>query len=165
VAINADIGWYYSGAGSGGAPASSVGGAISANLITTSSNANLFPNILSAEAATGSTDFLCLYVKNNSATITYTGVGIFIATETPSSDSTIYLAKGTSAKNIAEQAIASITTEPAGVIWQHPLFSYNNVTLPDLAPGDYQSIWLKRVIKPGTSGVVKDYFRLQLVSN
>lgn len=164
MAINSDIKYYYSG-GAAGVATTSLGGAISANQIVTSTDQNLFQNVGSAEAVSGSNSYLCLFIKNTSATKTYTGVGLFIATETDSPNSTIYVSKGTSAKNTAEQVIASVTTEPVSVIWQHPLFSYSTLALPDLAPGDYQSVWVKRTIAANAAGVVKDYFRFEMVGS
>ncbi len=164
-AINSDVIWLYSGTGVTGNTTGSIGGAITSNIITSGINDNLFPDVSVSDALAGITHFMCIYIQNVSST-THTGIGIYFETNTPDNTaSVIYLSPGTSPPNVAEQAVSSIIVEPVGVIWQNPAFSYTTVKLPDLSPGSYVAIWLKRQIISGCPGIISDFFRLRLISD
>lgn len=159
MAITDDIQYFYSG---GGAAATSLGGAITATQVTQAAGENLFANVGSAEAVSGSTKYRCIYLKNNGI-VSYT-VGLYLATTTPSNETRIYFGNGTSAVNVSEQSVANEDTEPSGVLWVERLVDYNSLTIATLAPGDTKAIWFKRVVSANAGGSAQDYFILTPVA-
>lgn len=159
MAINDDIQYFYSGSG---AAASSLGGAVHANQVSSAQDGNLFGNVDSAEALAGSSKYRCLYIKNNGA-VSY-NVGLYLSTTTPSQETQILIGNGTSAVNGSEQSVANEDTEPSGVLWVERLQDFNALSIATLAPGDTKAVWLKRIVLANAGGSTQDYFILSAVA-
>lgn len=140
-----------------GTPAGSLGKYISTTAYTTATLNNVFDDVSGAEAAAGMTDYRCIFVHNNHATLTLQGATITIASQTSGGgDITIALdniavsAKGSASAQAA--LIASETTAPTGV----GTFGTGPLTIGDIPPGQVKGIWLKRVVTAGATALNPD---------
>lgn len=154
----AEVEYRLSGGAANADPNASLGGVMSANAVDSNANPNLFANIGTAEAASGSDKYRCIYitppVKN------YTGVSIWIDTQTLSDDTKLHLAVAPEGKNADAEVIADEDTAPANVIFTRPTQDYAALALPDLNVGDRIAVWIKRNTKAGAAGYPNDYGRL-----
>lgn len=149
---------------SGGAvnndPNASLGGAESTTEIISANNNNLFAAVSQQNAINGLIVYRCLFIHAPTPGASYTNVGVWIQTQSLSTDSAIFLAVAPEGKNLAVETIADETTEPANVIFTRPTQDYALLPLPDLTSGDYIGLWIKRVIDPAAAGYPNDYVRL-----
>lgn len=140
-----------------GTPAGSLGDQISTTAITDATLNNLFDDVSGAEASAGMTDYRCIFILNNHATLTLYNATITIQSQTAGGGTvTIALdnigpvAKG-SASAQADQ-IASETTAPTNV----GAFGAGPLTIGDMTPGQVKAVWLKRVVTAGASALNPD---------
>ena len=154
----AEVEYRLSGGAANADPNASLGGAMSATAIDSNANPNLFANVGTSEAATGSDKYRCIFitplVKN------YTSVSIWIDTQTLSDDTKLHLAVAPEGKNADAEVIIDENTEPVDVIFTRPTQDYAALALPDLNAGDRIAIWIKRNVKSGAAGYPNDYGRL-----
>ena len=144
--------------------ANSLGGGISTNLVSTALNA-FFDDVDYPEALSGSTAYRLFYIKNESATDTYTGPAIYIAVLTPSTSTYCELGLGTSGLNGTEQSIVSEEIAPVGVAFVAPSEGVPLSLGSDLGPGDYFPVWIKRVVEAEAVGASNDYVVLGLTGD
>ena len=147
----ADIDYYESTFSASGID--SLGGAITANEITSGVLHNLFDIVSGAEATSGRTEYRCFYVKNNDGTRTMQSAKVWLHADTTETDTTISFAKGSSGVNGTEQSVADETTAPTGVTWQSLEGEGNAQTLGDIPPGQHHAIWVRRVVDAGAAAV------------
>lgn len=136
-----------------------LGGAITANAITSGVVQNLFDNVTSAEATAGDTEYRCFYVENTNSTDTLTLGEIFINTNTPSADSDVSIGLDPAGVNGTAVTIANESAAPVGVTFSQPLTG-SPLSLGTLAPGDHYAIWVERVISPGAAAINNDNVQL-----
>lgn len=135
-----------------GTAATSLGDQISTTDITDATIGNLFDDVSGAEALAGDTEYRCVFILNNHATLTLQGATIEVLSET-SGGSTITIAldniavsaKGSSSAQAA--TIADESSAPSGV----GSFGAGPLTIGDLAPAEVKAIWLKRVTSAGAA--------------
>lgn len=147
--------------GTGGTPATSLGGAIHATTITDNSLHNLFDVVSSGEALSGSTEYRCVYLKNNHGSLTLNDAYVYMTGATPGGSSA-EIAAGSSAVNGTEQTIANETTAPTGVTWVSGVGSGNLVVLGNIPAGQHKAIWIKRIIPASTGTYSNDSLVLQV---
>jgi len=152
--VAGDIDFHLSGAT--GTPATSLGGAIHATQITDATTHNLFDVVSSAETTAGDTEYRCLYVKNNHGTLTLQNAEIYINTQTPSTDTSVEIALGTSAVNGTEQTVGNESTAPTGVTWTALTGSANALSIGDIPAGQHKAIWVKRIVSATASAYTDD---------
>jgi hypothetical protein len=140
-----------------GTAATSLGDQISTTQLTDATLNNLFDDVSGAEAAAGMTDYRCIFVHNNHASLTLVGASITIQSQTATGgDITIALdniavsAKGSGSAQAAN--IASETTTPSGV----GTFGAGPLTIGDIAAGSVKGIWVKRVVTAGAAAINPD---------
>jgi len=144
--LAADIKYYLSGGAANTNPALALGGAISTTELVDNSAANLFPNAAGTETLAGSTDYLCLYVKNTSAQ-TFFSAQIYVTQITTSTEDEITMALGSSAINATEQTITNITTAPTGLsAFSAPTTYATGLVIGDMVASATKAVWFKRVI-------------------
>lgn len=141
-----DIDFHLSGGGSNTDPNAALGGAISSTQITDATVANLFDNVSSAESSAGDTEYRCLYVKNNHGSLTLQSAKVYIQTNTPSSDTSVEIALGTSSVNGTEQTIANESTAPSGTSFSSAAGSGNALSIGDIPAGQHKAVWVKRIV-------------------
>lgn len=135
-----------------GTAAASLGDQISTTDITDATIGNLFDDISGAEATAGDTEYRCIFILNNHATLTLQAATIAVQSET-SGGSTITIALdniATSAKGSSSAqatTIADESTTPTGV----GSFGAGPLTIGDLAPAECKAIWVKRVTSAGAA--------------
>lgn len=154
----AEVEYRLSGGAANADPNASLGGVMSSESINSNNNPNLFANVGTSEAATGSDKYRCIFitppVKN------YTSVSIWIDTQTLSNDTQLHLAVAPEGKNADAEVIVDENTEPADVIFTRPTQDYAALALPDLNVGDRIGVWIKRNVKSNAAGYPNDYGRI-----
>ena len=147
MSITADnIGFYLSGGSGNIDPNASLGGAISNTPVPINVRNNLFHSVFSNRAITGDTEYRCIYVKNTHPTLTLTNSVLWTPVNSPSTDTIIYVAAGSSKINKTEQEIALDTIEPTSVLFKEAPYKTSGVSLGDLPPNGTKAVWIKRVL-------------------
>lgn len=149
-----------------GTPATSLGDQVSTTGITDATLNNLFDDVTGAEASAGMTDYRCIFVLNNHATLTLQGATVAVQSETSGGGSiTIALdniavsAKGSASAQAA--VIGADTTAPSGV----GTFGAGPLTIGDMAPGTVKAVWLKRVVGASTAALNPDGVVLRIAGD
>jgi hypothetical protein len=145
--VAGDIDFFLSGGGSNTDPNAALGGAISTTTqITDATVANLFDNVSSAESSAGDTEYRCFYVKNSHGSLSLQNAVVYINSNTPSSDTSVEIALGTSAVNGTEQTIANESTAPTGTSFSTAAGSGNALSIGNIPAGQHKAIWVKRIV-------------------
>ncbi len=161
--VAGNIDYHLSGAT--GTPATSLGGAIHATEITDATTHNLFDIVSSAEASAGDTEYRCFYVKNAHGTLTLQDAEVYITTNTPSTDTAVRIALGTSAVNGTEQTVGDESTAPSGVSWSTAAGSGNSLSIGDIPAGEHKAIWVERVVSASASAYDDDNVVITVVGD
>lgn len=151
-----DIVYRLSGGSTNADPMLSLGGAISANAVTTNT---LFDDISSSEAIAGDTEYRCIYVRNSHATLTLLAARIFIQANT--AGSRVSIALDGVGKNGTAETVANESTAPVGEVFSQPSDYATGLALGDLAPGEFFPVWVRRIIPAGAAGAT-DTFTLRV---
>lgn len=146
--VSTDIQYRLSGGASNSTGNSSLGGAMSNAAVSAAVNA-LFNYVSGDEAASGGTDYRCIYVTNNNASLTLYGAKVWINSNTPSTSTDAQIGLGSAAINAAEQTVANAQTAPAAVTFAEAASESAALAIGDLAPLAYKAIWIKRVVTAG----------------
>lgn len=140
-----------------GTPAGSLGKYVSTTAITDATAGNIFDDVSGSEAAAGSTEYRCIFILNNHATLTLYAATITVQSETAGGgaitialDNIAASAKGSSSAQAAQ--IAGETSTPSGV----GAFGAGPLAIGDLAPGQVKAVWLKRVVSASASALNPD---------
>jgi len=153
--IASDIQLRLSGGASNTVSNSSLGGAKSSTSMGTGIH-NLFDIVSSAEAAAGDTEYRCVYVHNSHGTLTMQNTKLWISSNTPSTDSTVEIALGSSAVNATEQTVADENTAPTGVTFSAPSTEGASLAIGDIPAGQHKAFWIKRIITAGATAYNSD---------
>ncbi len=156
--MTAEVEYRLSGGAANADPNASLGGVMSSVSIDSNNNPNLFANVDTSEAASGSDKYRCIFITPPAKN--YTNVSIWISTPTLSNDTELHLAVAPEGKNVDVEVIANENVSPVGVIFTRPVQDYNALSLPDLNIGDRIGVWIKRNVKSGAAGYPNDYGRL-----
>lgn len=138
-------------------PAASLGDQVSTSVITTAILDNLFDDVSVAQSAAGDTDYRCLFLLNNHATLTLQAATVSVLSQT-SGGASVSIALdniGPVAKGSASPQAATIGAEgsaPAGV----GAFGAGPLTIGDMAPGQVKAVWVRRITAPGAGPVTPD---------
>lgn len=151
-----DIHFRFSGGAANTLASGSLGGAKSTTQITDATLQNLFDNVTGDESAAGDIEYRCFYIHNAHATLTWLGVVVWIATNTPSTDTTADIGLGTSAVSGTEQTIANEGTAPSGVTFTAPATKAAGLVIGDLAPGASKAVWVRRTVTAAASAYNAD---------
>lgn len=146
---------FLSGGASNIDQAASLGGAIS--------NATAPLEIFGAvpvEDFSGSVRYRCVYVK---ATTAQNGLVVWVASETPSLDTTVAIGWG-AAINETEDTVANESTAPSGVTFSSPDSRPTGASGGDFSAGDYRALWIRYTIT-STSPKPQELFQLGIGSD
>lgn len=153
--ISTDIQYRLSG-GSGNTDVNaSLGGAKSSTSIGAGLH-NLFDIVSSAESSAGDTEYRCFYIHNNHGSLTMQSSKIWIATNTPSTDTTVEIGLGSSAVNGTEQTVANENTTPTGVTFSAPASEGAALSIGDIPAGQHKAVWIKRIVNAGAAAYNSD---------
>lgn len=156
-----DIEFRLSGGGSNTDPNASLGGAKSSTEIGTGLH-NLFDIVGSAESAAGDTEYRCFYVHNAHATLDLENAVIFIQSNTPSADTSVEIAVGSSAVNGTEQTVANESTAPTGVTFSSAANLGAALALGTIPAGEHRAVWVKRIVSADAAAYNDDQVTLRV---
>lgn len=108
---------------------------------------NLFDAITSGESMAGDVNYRCVYIRNNSGTLTH-DLRLFVARQPTAGD---LLAIGLDAAGVGGTAttIAAEETEPSGVTFVQPqTYADGDAIAVTLAPGEGVALWMRRTVPP-----------------
>lgn len=158
--VDSEIQLFLSGGGANADPNASLGGAISTTQIDSVTTLhNLFDKVTSAETTAGITEYRCFYVKNTNGTLTWESVVAWIGTNTPSGDTSVEIAIGSSGVNGTEPAIADEIDSGSvlsGLSFSAPATQGAALAIGDIPSDQHMAIWVKRVVNPGASAYSND---------
>lgn len=134
----------------------SVGGAMSTvpeGLIPNDSLNNIWESVSGPDATTGMTYYKLIYIKNAHPTITFIDPKIYISQLTLSSADEVDIALDPAPPGSNSSLTSNGFTEPAGLDFDRPTSATHvDVKAPgNMAAGQQQGLWLKRVVQPGAS--------------
>lgn len=160
--VASDIKFRLSGGGANTDPDAALGGAKSSTQVVDNTLENLFDSVSGAEHAAGRTEYRCIYVHNAHATLALTTAKFWLPSDTPSADTDLSVAVGTSAVNGTEQTIANETTAPTGVTWSDAATSHaTGLALGDIPAGQHRAVWIRRTTSAGSTAAPGDTASLQ----
>lgn len=128
--------------------------------MTDNTTHNLWDVVSSAESSAGDTEYRCIYVLNNHASLTLQNAKVWISTNTPSGDTAIRIALGTSAVNGTEQTIANESTAPTGVTWSTAANEGAALSIGNIPNGQHKAIWIERVVSAAATAANDDSYVL-----
>jgi hypothetical protein len=131
-----------------GTPANSLGKYISTTAIVDNTLDNLFDDVTGDENAASNVDYMCFFVHNNHATITWLNPIVWITV--PGTNTTVAIgldpagvtAKGSSSAQAA--TIANDLAAPAGVTFTAPSSKGAGLAIGNIPAGSVQAIWVRR---------------------
>lgn len=138
----------------------SLGGAITATEIVDNTTHNIWDVVSSAESSSGDTEYRCIYVKNTNGSLTLQGAKVWIATNTPSTSTSVEIGLGTSAVGGTEQSVANENTAPSGVTFGTAAGEGNALTIGDIGSGSHKAIWIKRIVSASAGAYNDDNYVL-----
>ena len=153
--ISTDIVYRLSGGASNTDVNASLGGAKSSTAVGTGLH-NLFDVVGSAEAAAGDNEYSCVYVHVNHGTLTMQSAKIWISSNTPSTDTTVEIALGSSAVNGTETSVANENTAPSGPTFSAPASEGAALSIGDIPAGEHKAVWIKRIVNAGAAAYNSD---------
>lgn len=155
-----DIKCYLSGGSTNTNPDASLGGVKSSSELSAVLLYNLFDVVSSAESTSGDSEYRCVYLENTNVTDTLRNAKVFIASNTPSSDTTVSIALGTSAISGTEQSVGNESIAPISASFSAPVDYDTGLTIGDLAPGSSKAIWIRRTVNAGAVAYNNDGYTL-----
>ncbi len=135
--------------------ANNLGGPVTENELLSASFGALLDNTKSAEAAAGKTEYACIYIKNTGDSLAEV-VKQWLLSNTPSEDTEDSIGVGASGVNGEEQVVADKNTAPVGVVFGLASTEAGCLNYPDLNPGDFHALWLRRVTSPNAAPIALD---------
>lgn len=81
---------------------------------------------------------------------------IWISSNTPSTDTTVEIALGSSAVNATEQTVANESTSPTGVTFSAPANEGASLSIGDIPAGQHKAVWIKRIVNTGAAAYNND---------
>jgi hypothetical protein len=154
-----EIQFFLSGGPTNTNPNSSIGGAISSSPVLGMLN-NLFRDITSEEAASGRTDYRCVYIKNASSSDSLYDAEIYVYSQS-SAGSNVTIGTSSSPVGTTAPLLAVDTLSPAGVTFQETSVS-NRISIGTIGPNSRVPVWIKRTTTAGTSFKELDNFVLKI---
>lgn len=158
--VASDLIERLSGGASNSDPNASLGGAKSSTAVTDNTTHNLWDVVSSAESSAGDTEYRCIYLHNAHASLTLQNAKVWINTQTPSSDTSIEIALGTSAVNGTEQTIANENTAPSGTSFSTAANEGAALSIGNIPSGQHKAIWIKRIVGAAASAANDDSYIL-----
>lgn len=153
--ISADFTLRLSGGASNTDGNASIGG-IKSSQVVSSSVDTLFDAVSAAEAASGDTEYRCVYLHNANATDTMTNAVLYISSQTGSANTSLEVGVGAAAVNATETAVANESAAPSGVSFSAPSTVGAALSLGSIPPGQHKAIWLKWTVDPAAAATASD---------
>jgi hypothetical protein len=133
-----------------GTAAGSLGKYVSTTVLTDNTLSNLFDDVTGDENAASESEYRCVFVLNNHATLTLLNAVAWISAETAGGasvaiavDNIAASAKGSASAQAAQ--IANEDTAPSGVgVFSSPTTKATGISLGNIGPGQVRAIWIRR---------------------
>ncbi len=154
--VPGDIDFYLSGGAANADVNASLGGAKSSVQVVAATLHNLFDRVTGDEGDVGDTEYRCIYVQNNHATLTLLAAFLWVQTNTPSTDTTVEIALGGEGSGGTAETVANENTAPVGETFSAPATKGAGLSLGDLAPGGFYPIWIKRIVSAAAAAYDND---------
>lgn len=157
----ADIQYRLSGGNGNADPNASLGGVMSATAVPAVAANNLFDNVTPTEAAAGSVEHRCFYIRNSNATDALNDVKVWMDGPTPAPGSILEIGVdpagvGDGAATGVATVIADETAVPAGVVFAEADAEGEALDVGTLAAGQVRAIWARRTIAAGAASSPAD---------
>lgn len=119
----------------------------------------VFGMVTSAAALLGSTEYRCLYIKNNHPTLTASGLRLYVHTP-PMFDQSIAIGVDTAEvgdgfQTGVAQAVASTSIAPENVVFSTPTQAADGLVVGALPPGSARAFWQRRTVPPMSFGQLR----------
>lgn len=160
--VATDIERRLSGGATNADPNGSLGGGMSAAIITDATLNNLFDVVSGAESAAGMTDYRCFYFRNTHATLPLQAAKVWISQNTPSPGSDIAIGLDPSGVGGTAATIASENVPPNGVTFSQPGSFTAGLNVGDVPPGSAIAVWVRRTVTAGAAAFTQDSFVVQI---
>lgn len=149
-----------------GTPAGSLGDQISTTQITDNNLNNLFDDVTGDENAASEAEYRCLFVHNAHATLTFSNVRAYLASEVAGGAVVAIGVDTTAASAIGSGSAQALTVAdeneaPVGVAFSSPTTLGAAIALGDLTPGQCRAIWVRRTAA-NTAALANDGFGLRI---
>jgi hypothetical protein len=149
-----------SGGASNSDPNLSLGGVKSSTAVTDNVTHNLWDVVSSTESNDGDTEYRCIYLHNNHASLTLQNAKVWVSTNTGSASTTVEIGAGSAAINATEQTVANENTAPTSVTFSAAANEGAAVTLGNIPNGQHKAIWIKRIITAAAAAANDDTYVL-----
>ena len=160
----ANLKFYLSGGAGNTNPNASLGGVRSTTEVAATIN-NLWDDVTGSESTSGSTEYRCCYFRNEDSNATgLLSPFLWVASNTPSSTTTMSIGLDPAGKNGEATTIANELAAPAGVSFTSPSTKGTGIALTSgpYVQNDYIAIWLQRAVSSGTSSATNDPSTLRI---
>lgn len=132
-----------------GTAATSLGDQVSTTALTSGALHNLFDPVTGDENAAGESEYRCVFIHNNHATLTYYNVVVYLVNEVPGGASAAISVDttGVSAKSAAVAQAKSIVDEdtaPAAQAFSSPTTKETALAVGNIPAGSVAGIWVRR---------------------
>jgi len=154
--LSTDIKLFKSASGA----ALSLGGAITATEIVSSTLNNLFDIVSSTESRDGDIEYRCFYVRNTNTSFTLQAAAIQIVSDTASLTTRIAIGLGSSFVGGVEQSVADEETAPIGVTFTN--VEGNVLNIGNIPPNSFKAVWVRRTVNAGTAAATSDASTLRI---
>lgn len=154
--LPSEIVYRLSGGPANSDPNASLGGArstVAAGVIVSDTLHNLWDDVNGDEAVAGDAEYRAVYVENANPTLVLQAPKLWIEVPSPSPKSEIDVALAVEGLNGEVEAVADEGTTPPVVAFVRPFSKASGVSLPELSPGSYHGIWLRRTIDPSAGAL------------
>ncbi len=89
-------------------------------------------------------------------TLTMQAAKIWISSNTPSTDTSVEIALGSSAVNGTETSVANENTAPSGPTFSAPASEGAALSIGDIPAGQHKAVWIKRIVNTGAAAYNSD---------
>lgn len=148
--------YHYSGAGSSSNPQNSLGGTISANVITGGLANNVWKDVTSPEAASGKDYYSCLFIKNTNTSLDWQNAVVWIDTQPAQGNIAVGLDGGTIGGTAVSASVDVYTAPSPTITFATPATKAAGLLIGTIPPNQYKAIWLKRHLPAGSSADAED---------
>lgn len=148
---SADLAMRLSGGAANADPNASLGGAESANAVTSGVANNLWDDVSGAESAAGDIEFRGFYWHNGHATLALQGSVTWIDALTTSADTEFDIALAAEATGVAMATIVNESTVPATVTFSRPTSKAAGLSIGNVGAGSFKGVWIRRTVNAGAA--------------
>lgn len=136
-------------------PNASLGGVMSANQVSGTPMSNLFDNVTADEAAAGDVEYRAIDIYN-AGDANATSVSVYIDPDTTSPKTEIDLGLDSTTQSVGNEG-----TAPGSVSFAH-YTSASKLSVPNIAVGAAQRLWLRRTVTSGATNLSNDSTTLKV---